>query len=84
MAIPLQCNSPGSQFGHWLSNDAFRVTIRGENIVSNVEMGPGLCLPGVQPFPLDSDFGTLGQTFLEGVYAIFDVGNERIGFAEQA
>lgn len=64
--------------------DIVRVPFKGEHMILSHKNDKGECLLGLQSmFPWDP-FPILGLTFLRGVYAVFDVGNMRIGFAEQA
>lgn len=41
----------------------------------------GRCMGGLQEW--DYEFGIFGDVFLKAVYAVFDVGGGRIGFAEK-
>ncbi|KAK4135773.1 acid protease [Trichocladium antarcticum] len=43
---------------------------------------PATCMGGLQTFGL-ADFGIFGDIFLKAVYAVFDVGGARIGFADK-
>lgn len=44
---------------------------------------PSSCMGALQIVPAGSEFGILGDVFLKAVYAVFDVGNKRIGFARK-
>jgi hypothetical protein len=41
-----------------------------------------MCMGGLQEWGND-DLGIFGDVFLKAVYAVFDVGGKRIGFAEK-
>ncbi|KAL2129386.1 hypothetical protein VTI74DRAFT_7882 [Chaetomium olivicolor] len=43
---------------------------------------PDTCMGGLQEWEYES-FGILGDVFLKAVYAVFDVGNGRVGFGEK-
>lgn len=43
-----------------------------------------LCYGGIQPWPVEMyGFGILGDVFLKAVYAVFDVQNKTVGFANK-
>ncbi|CAP70976.1 uncharacterized protein PODANS_3_10290 [Podospora anserina S mat+] len=43
---------------------------------------PGRCMGGLQPF-MSEEFGILGDIFLKAVYAVFDIGGGKVGFADK-
>ncbi len=49
---------------------------------TGIDDGTGMCMGGLQEWGYD-EFGIFGDVFLKAVYAVFDVGGGRIGFAQK-
>lgn len=92
-AIPSATNSP--KYGGWVFNcDAElpdltlgigggEVVVPG-SLVNFASNGDGSCFGGLQSTGGGLGFSILGDVFLKAVFAVFDQGGERVGFAPQA
>jgi aspergillopepsin I len=81
-AYPCDTQLPDFNVGF---DSGFSVTIPGKymnyTLLDPTSPSSG-CMGGLQP-NIGEDFSILGDIFLKSVFAVFDVGNKRIGFAQK-